>query len=448
MSRSSKLLLVFLTLTITALISALIAGCTTQAGTGGKIVISYTRWGDPAEVESTRELIAEFMVDNPDVLVRTDVVSWQQYWMKMATAVVTGTAQDVWLISPVYIEQYAAAGHLLDLMPFVEADTTFNEADYFPHAFDSCTYAGEGKDMQNVPFRQGKLYAFTRDYNTSILYYNKDHFDAGGVAYPADNWTWQDFADAAAKLTVDFDGDGIIDQWGSMGAGYTTLATTIGGKLIDPERKRCNYSPRPGHTQVYDAILFNLDLIYKYKASPPPTLQVEEYAFVTGKASMIIEGAWEIRNYNRSKNLWDIAKVPLKDKNSKRVLSGGGVAHCVYSGTKHPEAAWRLVKFLSSEKSQRMLGRSGTSVPVHRKAAYSEDFLADFDRPPRSSHRVIYENLEGGQFVPQYTRGYLEFMKISRQVMAEVFLGVKTAEEGCREIDEKVNKVMAAEYGD
>lgn len=448
MSGTSKSLAVLLVFAVVASVAFFISGCTTQTETSGRIVISYTRWGDPAEVESTRELIAQFMEDNPGIIVRTDVVSWQQYWMKMATAVVTGTAQDVWLISPVYIEQYAAAGHLLDLMPYVNADPTFNVDDYFPHAFDSCTYAGEGRKMQNVPFPQGRLYAFTRDYNTSILYYNKDHFDAAGVAYPTDNWTWDDYANAAARLTIDFNGDGIVDQWGCMGAGYTTLAGVMGGLAIDPERKRCDYSPRPGHTQMYDAILFNLDLIYRYKASPPPTLQVEEYAFVTGKASMIIEGAWEIRNYNRCKNLWDIAKVPLKDKDSKRVLSGGGVAHCVYSGTKHPDEAWRLVKFLSSEKSQRALGRSGTSVPVHRKAAYSEDFLADFDRPPKSSYRVIYENLEGGDFVPQYTRGYLEYMKISRQVMNEVWLGVKTPLEGCREIDEKVNKVMALEYAE
>ena len=431
-----------------AFLLAFFAGCTTQTDTQGKILLSYTRWGDPAELESTRELITQFMQENPDIIVRTDVVSWQQYWMKMATAVVTGTAQDVWLMSGSYVEQYAAAGHLLDMMPFIEADPTFNEDDYFPHAFDNYTYAGEGKDMHNVPFRQGRLFSFTRDYNCSLLYYNKDHFDAEGVAYPTNDWTWKEYAEAAQKLTVDFDGDGIVDRWGAQGAGYTTLASVNGGQIIDPVTRRCNYSPRPGHSEIYDAILFNLDLIYKYKASPPPTIQIEEYAFVTGKTSMIIEGAWEIRNYNRCKNLWDIALVPTDTKERKRKTGGGGVAHCIYSGTKNPEAAWRLVKFLSSEKSQRALGRSGTSIPVLKSAAYSEDFLADFDRPPKSSYHVIYANLLGGEYVPQYTRGYLEYMKLSRQVMGEVWLGVKTPEEACREIDEKTNKVMAEQYGE
>ena len=35
-----------------------------------------------------------------------------------------------------------------------------------------------------------------------------------GVAYPNDNWTWNDLRDAAKKLTKDKDGSGKINQWG------------------------------------------------------------------------------------------------------------------------------------------------------------------------------------------------------------------------------------------
>ncbi len=424
------------------------AGCTTHSEDESKTIIAYTRWGDPAELDSTKELIAQFMEENPDIIVRVDVVSWQQYWQKMATAVVTGTAQDVWLMSSSYIEQYAAAGHVLDLMPFIEKEPSFKDDDYFPRAFDNFTYTGTGRDMRNVPFRQGALYGFTRDYNCSLLYYNKDHFDAAGVPYPTNDWTWEDMALAAQKLTIDFDNDGIIDQWGCGGGTWSTFSAAMGAQLIDPETRRSNFSPRPGSSAIYDAILFDLDLLYKYKCAPTPEVGVEEYAFVTGKISMTIEGAWEIRNYNRSKNLWDIAMVPLQHKDSKRTTGGGGVGHVIYSGTKSPEAAWRLVYFLSSDKSQRALGRSGTSIPVLKSAAYSDDFLADFDRPSKASYDIIYRNLMGGKFVPQYTRGYLEYMKLSRQLMQEVWLGVKTPKDACELIDKEVNTILDEEYGE
>jgi multiple sugar transport system substrate-binding protein len=424
------------------------AGCTTRGADEGKIAISYTRWGDPAELDSTKEIIGHFMAENPDVIVRVDVVSWQQYWQKLTTAVLTGTAQDVWLVSPAYIEQYAAAGHVMDLMPFVEADPDFDLDDYFTFAFHDFSFAGEGRDLHPVPYGEGGLYAFTRDFNFRLLYYNRDHFDAAGVAYPTEEWTWDEYLEAGRKLTIDFDGDGIIDQWGIYGMDYTSLAAAAGGRTFDVENLRGNNAPREGNTIIYDAMQFCYDLIHVHGVSPSPSIQLEGDAFVTGKASMIIEGVWEIRHFNQARHLWDIASIPLPSKDHKRMANPGGVAHCVYSGTKNPEAAWRLVKFLSGDKSQRELGRSGTSVPVLKSAVFSEDFLAPFDRPPKESYPIIFKNLNVTEHHPRFIRGYLEYMKESRQLVQGVWLGVRTPLEGCKLLDETVDSIVREQYGE
>ena len=60
----------------------------------------------------------------------------------------------------------------------------------------------------------GDLYAMPYAFVMSVLHYNKDMFDAAGVAYPTDDWTWDELLEAAKALTKDFDGDGKIDQWG------------------------------------------------------------------------------------------------------------------------------------------------------------------------------------------------------------------------------------------
>ena len=39
------------------------AGCSTRGVEEGKVVLSYTRWGDPSELDSTRELMAHFMAE-------------------------------------------------------------------------------------------------------------------------------------------------------------------------------------------------------------------------------------------------------------------------------------------------------------------------------------------------------------------------------------------------
>ncbi len=434
-------------LIILALILVAAAGCTTRGAEEGRTVLNYTRWGNPAELDSTRELMAEFMQENPDIIVRVDVVSWQEYWQKMATATLTGTAQDVWLLSPAYTEQYAAAGHLMDLMPFIEADETFDVDDYFPLAFDDFSYTGEGLDMRPVPFGEGALYAFTRDYNFGLLYYNKDHFDAAGVDYPTEDWTWDDLVEAAKELTKDFNGNGIVDQWGAYGIDYTALVAASGGRTIDVENRRGNFVPRDDCSLVYDAIQFCHDLIHVHGVSPSPSIQLEGDAFVTGKASMTMAGVWHIRNFNRSKSLWDIASVPLKSKDTERMRVPGGVAHGIYSRTRHPDEAWRLVKFLSDETSQRELARSGTSVPVLKSAVYSDDFLAPFDRPAESSYEILYDNMIVTAHRPRFIRGYLEFTREARQQLQQVWLGYLTPMEGCRRMDSTIDRIVAEQYG-
>ena len=47
----------------------------------------------------------------------------------------------------------------------------------------------------------GKLYGLPNGTQTMVMYYNKKMFDDAGIAYPKDGWTWDEFSDAAKKLT-------------------------------------------------------------------------------------------------------------------------------------------------------------------------------------------------------------------------------------------------------
>jgi multiple sugar transport system substrate-binding protein len=416
-----------------------------QSKGSGKIMLTYTRWGDPAEMESTRELIAEFERENPDIEVRVDVVGWEQYWQKMKTATVTNSAQDVWLMSPAYIEQYAEAGHILDLMPFIKADPTFNIDDYFPGAFNDYSFTIQAGQLKTVPFGQGGLYAFTRDNNCGVLYYNRDHFDAVGLAYPTADWTWDDLVTAAKKLTIDFDGDGVIDQWGYTGLNFNSFGGSIGADFLDYDAHKSTYSS----PLALKAITFCHDLIYKYKVHAPPRVRVDqEQTFVTGKASMTVEGIWNIRSYCRSDYKWDIAPIPLDIKGRVRRPAGGGVGHSIFARSPHPKEAWRLVKFLSGPVGQRALAKSGTSIPVLKSAAYSKDFLAGYDRPPQSSYHVIFDC-----FAPtavdrprMYAKGYLEYTRHSTAILDEVWRNTITPQAACQKIDEEIDAILAEQY--
>lgn len=423
---------------------AAVGSCDARRAGSGKLMLTYTRWGDPSEMESTRELIAEFQRENPGIEVRVDVVSWEQYWQKMKTATVTNSAQDVWLMSPAYVEEYASAGHLLDLMPLIKADATFNIDDYFPGAFDDFCFAGEGDNVRPATFGNGKLYGFTRDYNCSLLYYNRDYFDALGLSYPDATWTWDDLIAAAQKLTIDFDGDGVIDQWGYGALDYNDFASAIGAVRMDIARHRSTYSS----PDMLKVITFLQDLIYRYKVHPPPFVQINETdSFVTGKLAMTVSGVWNIRSYNRSDYRWGIAPIPTDTRERKRHSPSGGVAHCISARSPHPQEAWKLVKFLCGDPGQRALARSGTSVPVVKRIAMSDDFLAGFDRPPRSAIPTIFDVLASAPAPRGFARGYLEYTRRTTEILDLAWRNQITPTEACRRIDEQVDAVLAEQYG-
>lgn len=94
--------------------------------------------------------------------------------------------------------KYAAQGVLENLDTYI-ANSNYDLNDYWPGLLESASYAGS-------------VYGFPRDIGVDILYYNKDIFDAAGVAYPDDTWTWTTFMDAAEKLTVK-DANGTTTQY-------------------------------------------------------------------------------------------------------------------------------------------------------------------------------------------------------------------------------------------
>ena len=52
----------------------------------------------------------------------------------------------------------------------------------------------------NASGSDGRLYGVPKDKDNGMLVYNKEMFDAAGVAYPTDDWTWEDMTEASQKI--------------------------------------------------------------------------------------------------------------------------------------------------------------------------------------------------------------------------------------------------------
>jgi multiple sugar transport system substrate-binding protein len=225
----------------------------------------------------------------------------------------------------------------VDLMPYVERDGVDLSAYWYPH------------DLEWV--WEGGLYGGLLYAGGQALYVNKDLLDAAGVAFPADDWTWDDLRAAALELTnaddnqwgVHFD---LVNPpyWGASfihGAGGTVLNETLDAcTMTTPEAQR-------GLQFIYD--LINVD-----KSMPVPgSMEGQENPFMTGKVAFLFGGTWNEVAIRASGFNWDFAHMPLEPTSGARFAQMGSNAWSILNTSEHQDEAWLVVKHLMSEPGQR-----------------------------------------------------------------------------------------------
>jgi multiple sugar transport system substrate-binding protein len=118
-------------------------------------------------------------------------------------------------------------------------------------------------------------------------------FDAAGLDYPNNEWTWDDFMEAARALTLDTDGDGTIDQWGFSNNSWPPpyiFVWQAGGELINADFTEVPIDS-PEFLEGFD---FYLSTAYNPEVSPSRDVIAEQgfgEMFKAGTVAMFMGGA-------------------------------------------------------------------------------------------------------------------------------------------------------------
>ena len=187
------------------------------------------------------------------------------------------------------------------------------------------------------------------------MYYNKDMFDAAGVAYPTDDWTWDDYTAAAEKLTK---ADG--SQYGSdsptfNGVWYSPIGAA-GDKVVDNGKLSFGNG-------LKKTLEFQKNLVdNKWQPQPASGSKVSDM-FAAGKAAMTLGGTWLVSTYKDVDFKWDIATIPTAP-GAKKYNSLHTSFWAINAKTKHSAAAEKLVKFLMSKEGQKSMSQSLGNTPA------------------------------------------------------------------------------------
>ena len=341
---------------IAILIALMLAGCGGKPSATAPVTVTLFTWTRPGELAANQDLRAKFEAAHPNIKVEIMNEPSDRAMDKLQAMVAAGNPPDVMSIHGAYFMPLAAKGALLDLDPYAAKDAEFDLADFYPSLVEICRY-------------QGKLYSLPRYTSVYVLFYNKDLFDAAGLKYPDDSWSWDDYLAAAQKLTADSADPEkkrygcVIDFWGARIYPWVWAA---GGEILDKSGKRCLLD-QPGSQ---DALQFLVDLRHKYNVCPPTTMADRKQTiamFVNGQVGMFQTGAWDIQQMNEAKTLrWDIAPLPRRKQHATLL---GTENYAIASGTKHPQEAWELFSFLLGKEAQERMGTTLEKQPSRQSVA-------------------------------------------------------------------------------
>jgi multiple sugar transport system substrate-binding protein len=189
------------------------------------------------------------------------------------------------------------------------------------------------------------------------------------------------------------------------------------------------------------------DLIFRHRVSPSPETvasglgMAEPDLFKAGRLVFFLAGIWMTPEFQKIKDFdWDVAMFPRGPSGERRSVAEGS-GYSITRKCKHPEEAWRFVKFVGGEPGQTILSRPALAQPAIMKLADSELFLTS-ERP--RNKRIVVEGAKHGVYRP-FTHRWSEVQQnyLNPQINLIMSPDEKVRiplEEGLREVVERINR--------
>ena len=307
-----------------------------------KQVLTVVTW----DANTTPYLVAQekaFEEAYPNIDLQYIDVASQDYAIKVGSMLSGNDKSDVFMVKEVSdIVNWHAQGFAEPLTPYIEKDNydvsgfVGMEANY---AFEGAQYA--------LPFRS----------DFWVLFYNKDLFDAAGVAYPTNDMTWEAYADLAKKMTKD----------GVYGTHYHTWLSAV-----------ANWAVCDGVNTLADGQYDDLTYFYNLYQDIEDAGACMAYselkaaglhysaAFANGNVAMMPMGYWYVSTligYNNDGTCnfnWGISAVPHAEGVKAGSSFGNLTGVMINEKSAQKDLAWKYVAWLCGEEGAAATAATGT----------------------------------------------------------------------------------------
>jgi len=249
---------------------------------------------------------------------------------------------------------YNYKGMFVDLLPYVDEVPGLRE-DLNP-------------GVMRVACKDGNLPGLPVDVALPLIVYNKEIFDRAGLAYPTEDWTWDEMIELAKKLTVRGD-NGVARQFGfGFGVDIEECEPFVmrnGGRYLSP-----NGASARGHVDqpaVIEAFRMLVDAYRLHRVIRNPGEPSEAGDLHQGFA-MVFGFSWFVGNLVHHGLADKFGVVGLPN------MPGGERSNMIYMGaagvttkSRHPRLAWEFLRRYVLERPEPF--RSPWTLPITRSLA-------------------------------------------------------------------------------
>jgi multiple sugar transport system substrate-binding protein len=381
----------------------------------------------------------EFEKQNPGMKLEIITTPYEQFDSKMSTLVAAGTPPDVW-------SQWGRSG-------FVDYYTRGLTLDLTPYLADikNPNIKDETMKIYNV---DGKQHGIPYSIYPSMIYYNKDIFKNAGIDIPQYQlgdkaWTWDKLVELSKKVSKDYGKPSAVYGFTyNMGTHMATYSWDWGYNIFQ-DGYQTGYLKSANLTdpKFVDAVKFFQGLIFKDKISPSQSIKDALVKtgdpLVSGKVAMDLNGAWRLGALKNTTLNYGVLPLPTGPAGTATPFLYTDPL-MVSSKSKHPDAAVKLVKLMTSPEIQAKLVTE-TGNPPADTAAFKEwykQFSKNID--PAYLQSITEASLAKGKESPNHLiAGYSEVTTFMRNEQQAIFVNGDDPAKALADINTRFNKLLS-----
>lgn len=327
--------------------------------------------------------------------VRVEYVSGimkEDYSEWISQQILNGTVPDLFFVMGENFNDFAEIGVLKDLTRLIEEDRDFDPEGFYSSAYAYGNY-------------EGKQYALPYECAPKLMFVNKSILTAEGLSMPDFTWTWKDFYDICQKVTKDTDGNGTIDQFGTVGYTWEDAFDSNGVQLFHPRGTECYLTDeKVGEAIGFMERLENLNSGYSVSSKDFALGNVVFQPMLFSEYRAYKSYPLSIKKYSGFE--WECITMPAgpSGDNISRLdtLSLGMSAETV-----HADYAWDFMKLLTSDSAiQSEIFDYSEGVSVIKEVVESERTLellmksSDSDNP--LNLQILSNAVEHAVVIPRF----------------------------------------------